>query len=148
MVYRTSDSCSTAQHCIRCSTAQHSDHSHFSFEVKKEHDVKHTLSADSQVKEVLVVQAKKDTSELVKKKEEVTQAGRPIRIGTTLLALSIHTVQIESLNRVDFLRVGVAFLVRPRSPQMRPSRSWKMPRSSLQRRVTGGRTNSFFNLLD
>jgi 5'(3')-deoxyribonucleotidase len=37
------------------------------------------------VKEVLVVQAKKDTSELVKKKEEVTQERIPFLHGSNMI---------------------------------------------------------------
>ena len=41
-----------------------------------------TAKLNLQVKEVLVVQAKKDTSELVKKKEEVTQVRNRGKKGT------------------------------------------------------------------
>jgi len=41
-----------------------------------------TAKPNLQVKEVLVVQAKKDTSELVKKKEEVTQVRNRGKKGT------------------------------------------------------------------
>ena len=50
----------------------------------------------SQVKEVLVVQAKKDTSELVKKKEEVTQAQVFVRLSYQVYFVEKHVRKRES----------------------------------------------------
>ena len=89
-----------------------------------------TATLNLQVKEVLVVQAKKDTSELVKKKEEVTQVrkGGKKRYPSGLLAHQ-WTVKSEVLHPEKNIKTQQ----RPRNPRMKRSRNWRMPRSSFQR---------------